>query len=83
MILDTQPNSRQLYLSLVTVTCNCLISFTTTNDNDMVNISDRITHDEALLYQYIKVQFSERQTHSMGIDFAVEFWTIDKFKDLY
>lgn len=60
MILDSQPNSRQLYLSLVTVTYNCLKPFITTNDNDKIDISDRITHDEALLYKYIKVQFSER-----------------------
>jgi len=33
------------------------------SNNDMINISDSITHDEALLYQYIKVQLSKRQTH--------------------
>ena len=60
MILDSQPNLRQLYLSLVTATYCTLKSSIDTNYNDMIDISDRITHDEALLYQYIKVQFSER-----------------------
>jgi hypothetical protein len=49
MILDSQPNLRQLFLSLATVNFIILIYFKATCNNDMENISDRITHDEALL----------------------------------